>query len=121
MFIYPMYVQVRENQFLVRDINGSRSFQKKAVPSFSHPRMLIGDFTIAQECLKSLLSQAWASRFALSKPVLIHPLEKIEGGLTQVEERLLQELAVGAGASRVAVWVGKELGDSEAMSKLKGK
>lgn len=121
MFSKPLYVQVRENQFLVRNINDSRSIQKRAAPGFSHPRMLVGDFTVAQACLKSLLSEARGSGFVMTTPVVIHPLEKVEGGLTQVEERLFQELAVGAGASKVVVWVGGPLSDIEVMSKLNGK
>ena len=82
--------------------------------------MLVGNFTAAQSCLKSLLAQARGSGFALSVVVLIHPLEKIEGGLSQVEERLFRELAVGAGASKVLVWIGATLSDSEVIEKLKG-
>jgi rod shape-determining protein MreB len=51
----------------------------------------------------------------------MHPLEKIDGGLTQVEERLFHELAVGAGAAKVFVWVGAPLSDAEVISKIKGK
>jgi rod shape-determining protein MreB len=53
--------------------------------------------------------------------VVIHPLEKIEGGLSQVEERLFHELAVGAGASKVVVWAGAPLSDAEVAAKLQGK
>lgn len=83
--------------------------------------MLIGDFSAAQECLKLALSEARGSGFALMTSVVIHPLEKIEGGLTQVEERLFHALAIGAGASKVFVWVGAPLSDTEVMSKIKGK
>ena len=83
--------------------------------------MLVGDFTAAQECLKKALSEARGSGFALTTAVVIHPVERIDGGLTQVEERLFYELAVGAGASKVVVWVGAPLSDAEVISKLKGK
>lgn len=121
MFSKPLYVQVRENQFQVRSISDSRTLKKKADQEFSHPRLLVGNFTAAQECLKSLLSEARGSGLALSTPVVIHPLEKIEGGLSQVEERLFHELAIGAGASKVVVWVGAALSDAEALAKIKGK
>ncbi|MDR0775498.1 MAG: hypothetical protein LBE81_02535 [Azonexus sp.] len=51
----------------------------------------------------------------------MHPIDTIEGGLTQVEERLLQELTIGAGASKVRIWVGKPLTDAEVAAKLKGR
>ncbi|MFZ3287897.1 MAG: hypothetical protein WA191_13760 [Telluria sp.] len=120
MFAKSLYVQVRENQFVVRNIGDSRALQRNATPAFSHPRMLVGNFTAAQACLKKLLFEARGSGFALTTSVVIHPLEKIDGGLTQVEERLFHELAIGAGASKVVVWVGAPLSDSEVLSKLKG-
>jgi hypothetical protein len=44
-----------------------------------------------------------------------------EGGLSEVEERVLKEVAIGAGASKVVVWVGRELSDGEVREKLNGK
>lgn len=83
--------------------------------------MLVDNFTAAQKCLKAALSEARGSGFVLSTAVVIHPLEKIDGGLTQAEERLFRELAIGAGASKVIVWVGAPLSDVEVVSKIKGK
>ena len=120
MFSRSLYIQVRENHFEVRNIDDLRSIQHRANPGFSHPRMLVGDFALAQSCLKSLVAQARGSGFVLSVAALVHPLEKIEGGLTQVEERLFEELAIGAGASRAVVWTGAPLSDAEVVAKLKG-
>jgi len=121
MFSKTFYIQIRENQFQVRDLTTSRTLTKRANPGFSHPRMLVGDFTSAEVCLKALLSEARGAGFVLSTPVLIHPLEKIEGGLTQIEERMFRELAIGAGASKVKVWVGEALSDTAALAKIKAK
>ena len=109
-----------ENQFHVRNIDDLRSIQVSASPGFSHQRMLIGNFAEAQRCLKTAVSKARGSGFAFSTAVVIHPLEKTDGGLTQVEERLLQELAASAGASKVIVWVGAPLSDSEVIAKIMG-
>jgi rod shape-determining protein MreB and related proteins len=119
MLSKPLYVQIRANQFRVRNINDSRTVERKADPEFSHPRMLVGNFTVAQECLKAAMAEARGSMIALSVPVVIHPLEKIEGGLTQVEERLFHELAMGAGASKVVVWVGDPLSDADVLAKFR--
>ena len=53
-----------------------------------------------------------------SPKILIHPLEMVEGGLSQVEQRVLLELAVGAGGSKVALWVGHELSDREVLNEI---
>ena len=47
------------------------------------------------------------------------PMEKTVGGLSQVEERVLHELALGAGARRAVVWVGQALSDREVSEKCR--
>ena len=36
--------------------------------------------------------------FSMSPIIVVHPMEKIEGGLTGIEHRAFRELALGAGA-----------------------
>jgi len=121
MFTKSLYVQVRENQFQIWNVNDARSVQRRANPAFSNQRTLVDNFAAAQQCLKAALSEARGPGFVLSTRVVIHPLEKIDGDLTQDEERLFFELAIGAGASRAIVWVGPPLSDAEVMSKIKCK
>lgn len=42
----------------------------------------------------------------------MHQLEKVEGGLTSIEDRVLRELAVGAGAREVVIYVGGKINTS---------
>lgn len=98
MFTKNFYIQIRENQIDIRNVKTAESFQEQS--EFSHPRMLIGNFT----------------------KVVVHPLDKVEGGLSQIEERVLRELAIGSGgASKVVVWTGAKLSDSEVIAKLEAK
>jgi hypothetical protein len=84
--------------------------------------MLIGEFTAAQQALKAALKNAEKDRLLRLPPqILMHPLEMIEGGLSQIEERIFLELATGAGASKAMVWLGPELSDEEVKRKLAGK
>jgi len=39
----------------------------------------------------------------------MHQLEKVEGGLTSIEDRVLRELAVGAGAREVVIYLGSKI------------
>ena len=121
MLTRSLYVQVRENQFQIRNVDDSRSLQRNANPAFSNQEKLVDNFAAARECLKAALSEARGPGFVLSTTVVIHPLEKIDGGLTPIEERLFRELAIGAGASKVIVWAGAALSDAEVMAKIKGK
>ena len=115
-FTKSYYVQIRENQIFIRNISDDYSAKKH--DHFSHPRMLIGDFAVAQACLKAGFSEVHASRFFYYTSVVIHPMEKLEGGLTLLEERLLREMMASFGASKIVVWVGKPLDDAEVMEKL---
>ena len=120
LFAKIMYVQVRENQFTVRNIECPPGEQQLGRANFSHPRLLVGDFTLAEKCLKDTVAAARGKGFALSTGIVIHPLEKTEGGLTQVEERIFQELGSSARVQPVIVWVGNVLSDDEVRAKLKG-
>ncbi len=44
---------------------------------------------------------------------------KRRSGYTQVEERILRELAYGAGCSKVKVWFGPDLIDEQVIEKSK--
>ena len=114
------YVQLSENRVRVRDLDSGRELERCAEPPFSHPRMLVGDFIAAQACLKAVVGELGAGRLSLKTEVLMHPLERLEGGLTPIESRCLEELGAGCGAGKVRVWTGARLGDSEARSRLDG-
>jgi len=118
----PLYVRVRKNQFRVRSIESAKEATFDAQPSFTTARLLIGQFQAAENVLKRAVKEmSKGGIFAVSPQVLMQPLEMLEGGLSEVEERVLREVAIGAGASKVVVWVGHELSDAEVRDKLNGK
>lgn len=87
------------------------------VNPFNHPRTLLGDFTVGEQLLKAFIRRLnGKSWLALAPRVVIHPLGSPAGGFTQVERRAFHEMALGAGASQVVVWVGRELSDQEVQS-----
>jgi len=117
-----VYVRVKKNQFRVRSLESAAEATFDAQPPFTTARLLIGQFQAAEKVLKRAVTEMSKSRiFAVSPQVLIQPLEMLEGGLSEVEERVLKEVAIGAGASKVVVWVGHELSDAEVREKLDGK
>lgn len=72
---------------------------------FTTQRLLVGTFMPALDCLTKGLKEIGAlSYFRLKGPVLnIYAREMSEGGLSEVEERCLQELGISAKASKVNV------------------
>ena len=111
-----LYVRIRRNRFLVRNVSTGKELDLAATTPFSHPRYLVGDYTAAESLLREGVRRL---RGFLPPRILLHPLELIEGGLSQVEERIFLELAYGgAKAARAAIWLGRELRDDEVAAKL---
>ncbi|MBI1394508.1 MAG: 1-pyrroline-5-carboxylate dehydrogenase [Betaproteobacteria bacterium] len=118
----PVYVRVSKNEFRVRNLDSARENTFVAQTPFTTTRLLIGQFLVAESLLKRALKETFERRVVAMQPqMLIQPLEMAEGGLSEVEERVLREVAFGAGASKVVVWVGRELSDAEVREKLYGR
>ena len=91
--------------------------QSEVVNPLAHPRTLVGDFTVGEVLLKAFIHEVHRKAlFSLSPRIVMHPLGSPEGGFTQIERRALREMAVGAGAAEVVLWVGRELSDQEVQS-----
>ena len=104
-----IYVQIYKDRLVVRNTDTGASTTVARDQTFASPRMLVADFTMAEHQLRSALKEV--KRGFFSPQLLVHPMELIEGGITQVEYRTFMELGVGAGASKVGVWEGKALPD----------
>jgi hypothetical protein len=46
-------------------------------------------------------------------------MEMVQNEISEVEKRLLKELALGSGAYKAVVWIGHELSDDEIKEKIK--
>lgn len=80
----------------------------QVIEPFSHPRLLLADFMAGEKLLQHIIASQ-LPRFSLAPKVIFHPMEKVEGGLTYVEERAFKELCLGAGARDCVVYVGHSL------------
>jgi rod shape-determining protein MreB len=86
----------------------------KVTNPFSHPRVLCSDFVIAEKLLQDAITLVIDRKFVTPAPaVVIHPMERLEGGLTMVEVRVFRELGLGAGARQVVIHLGDEVSISE--------
>lgn len=86
------------------------------VNPFAHPRTLVSDFTVAEQLLKYQLRRVLKSSIWRPAPCMVmHPMGRGEGDYTQVERRAFREMALGAGASQVFLWIGRPLTDAELM------
>jgi rod shape-determining protein MreB len=84
-----------------------------SVNPFSHPRVLFSDFYVGEKLLQYAFTKLSNIKSLRPRPkVIIHPMEKTEGGLTMIEKRAFRELAIGAGAIEVKLYTGLQLGIS---------
>jgi actin-like ATPase involved in cell morphogenesis len=112
-----IYVQVRKNTFRLRHIEGKKEREISAQKPFTTTRLLVGQFQEAESLLRKAIQEiSNGSLFQVSPVIVIHPIEMVEGGLSEVEERALRELAMSSGARSVFVHVGASLTDPEVVS-----
>ena len=115
-----VYVRVMRDRLKVRSLDSGTEVEVSPASPFSTERLLIGNFAAAEAALKEGLKKiAGGGWFTPSPRVVMHPLEMSEGGLSEVEERILRELAIGAGAMKVVVWVGPQLSDAEVRERVR--
>lgn len=80
------------------------------VNPFKHPRLLVHDFMAAEKIImhgvRELHGRKWLSP---SPRIIFQPMEKLEGGITGIEERVYRELCIGAGAREVLLYYGDVL------------
>ncbi|MCW8127350.1 rod shape-determining protein [Microbulbifer halophilus] len=82
----------------------------RVVNPFSHPRSLLRDFAAAEKLLQHTFRELLGNTLLAPSPlVVLHPMEKTLGGLTDIEIRAFRELGLGAGARESLVYEGEEL------------
>lgn len=107
-------VNVQNNKEIIEAVGDNASLLAankniKIVEPFCHQRLLISDFDSAVILLQYIFSRSLNKNQIFSPRVVIHPMEKIEGDLGDVEIKAFQELALSAGAREVKVYQGEEL------------
>ena len=95
-----LYIQVRKNHITVRNIERKQDVAGSG--AFSNQRLLIADFFKAEKVLWDLIEQirprSWFRKLLRTDrfDIVISALEMNEDGLSQVEDRILQEVVAGA-------------------------
>ena len=110
---------IRDIGIKAKDLTGPNI---KVINPFSHPRTLVSNFTYAEKIIQHAIQSLHGFKLGLrpSPRIVMHQLEKIEGGLTDIEERVLRELAAGAGAREVLIHTGEIINTSlETYEKIK--
>ncbi|MBU1488382.1 MAG: hypothetical protein KKC07_01210 [Gammaproteobacteria bacterium] len=107
-----LYLSIACNHLHMLHLESGREVEIRAEPPFSNARLLVADFSLAERLLKQAVQTLLPKRFlrlSLAPRLLIQPLERLEGGLSMVEERILMELGLGSGARKVQLYIGDPL------------
>ena len=91
------YLQIRINSMILKDLETHEEYN--VTGEFSSSRLIIGDFFVAEYVLYQLVCKMGLKvklPFASRHRVLVQALEKNEGGLSMVENRLLTEVVYSA-------------------------
>jgi rod shape-determining protein MreB and related proteins len=98
-------VEIYKNKIVLLKESERQTFTPTT--NFSTTRLLIGTFLPAQDCLKAAVKAAGGAFWlGLGRSKLrIHPMEYLEGGLSEIEVRILKELGHGAGVKSVEIIV----------------
>lgn len=116
-FANTLYVKVFANRIELKHIESGKGVVEVAQKPFTTQHLLVGNFTSATATMIRGMEKMREIRWFGPKPtVVIQPMEKVELGLSEVEDRVFRELAAGSGARKFSVWVGHELSDSEVIA-----
>ena len=100
--LMDIIVNIYKNKMVLT--GDSRTITVTPEEPFSSVRQLVGKFFAAEKCLKDGVERLGVTGLFKRKPVIIiRPKELVEGGLSEVEDRCLRELALGAGAREVKI------------------
>ena len=110
-----LYVCLRRNELMLRHIESGHELAAKSDVEFSNSRLLVANTTLVTSMIKRSMRTILA-RFGIAPTIVMHPLEMVEGGLSEVEEKTLTEIGYAVGAVRVVVVTGPALSDSDVMA-----
>ena len=139
----PYYVKMSRNRLSVRDVASggyfddeplvaisqstppqveaigasARTVSSITVNPFSHPRVFVENFLVAEKVLAYAFKIVSGNKPFRVRPVVVaHVVENLDGGLTEIEYRVLHELFENVGARKTYFWEGRELTDDELRS-----
>ncbi len=116
MFENTIYIRLYRNKATIRHIENKRQIVVIPNKSFTTKRLLIGNFSNAETAIKDGINTLYKTKWFYPSPkILIQQMEMNDGGLSEVEERILKEISIAVGARNCVVWDGSELTDNEVL------
>ena len=95
------YIKLYINRIDILDLINGKKYTQKSYIEFNNARLLIADFAIAESFIKRVFKQFDLS--TRNSVGIIQQIEMAEGGLSDVENRVLLEVFTTAGLSEVHI------------------
>jgi hypothetical protein len=115
-----VYIQIFRDKVKLINLKTGEQLNRAAEHPFSTERQVVSNFNHADNTIRAALKEMGIGGSFSRLKVVIQQMEGLEGGLSQVEQRGLRDLAEIAGANKVyLVEHGKELSLKEAFELIK--
>ncbi|MCF6457297.1 hypothetical protein [Pseudoalteromonas sp. MMG024] len=102
-----LYVTIKKDHITIDNFSAAK--QHSISGEFSNQRLAIAHFQTCEAKLKEAISQVQTKSLLQTLTLVMHQQALNDGGLCEIEERILLELGLGAGASKVFIWQGQPL------------
>lgn len=120
----PIYIKIYINKIEVIRLDSEELSQVISTEPFSSNRLCFSDYNVAELTIRNTINGLVKQRkfWGYSFRILIHQLDKIEGGLSQIEKRALRDIGEQVGGSYVIIYEGeKPLSIEEARIEIQSK
>lgn len=120
-FALPIYIQIYKNSFKLTACDDSdRTITVHSDTPFTTQRLLVGHFRIAESTLCDAMNHMRGTGiFKKTANAVVQPMEMVEGGICEIEDKVFRELALGAGAVKISIHVGSTLSKQQVLEKIK--
>ncbi len=98
-----IYIKIKRDWVNVTNLETGETVSKSAINSFSTIRNIVSNFNNASATIESAIKDLKLKKSLMSTKILIHQLEGIEGGLSDIEKRALRDIAELVGANKVLI------------------
>jgi hypothetical protein len=114
-----LYIKVSSNYVEIIDVDKNKKVNGKSIEPFSSERLLIAEFSVAEDFMNDLINKL--KRNNRSNAILFHPIDFVEGRISEVETRIFLEISARLKGRKVKIWVGQELTNKRVIEELNKK
>jgi hypothetical protein len=101
----PIYIKLYTDKVEITGLDTGTSISRVASDKFSNPRLVVASFYNAEQLIRSVLRELLETKSFLqpSLSIVMQQMEKLEGGLSDIERRALLDLGEQIGGRSVKV------------------